>query len=207
MTAPVGWRTAAIMAALWLPALVAGSAPREASAQTGATLHAPVVFTGITDRTQRSAAIFHEAGKVFQHPRCQNCHSGDERARQGDEGRPHQPTVRHGADGFGAPGLRCPACHGDANYDAVSVPGVANWHLAPSAMGLRGRPLAAICAQLKDADRNGSRSLDDLVTHVINDPLVVWAWTPGPGRRPAPGTHATFVALMRAWVDTGAACP
>jgi hypothetical protein len=208
MTAPAAWRTGAIVAAaLCLPVLVAGSVPREGSAQTGAALRGPDAFAGIADRTQRSMALFREAGKVFQNPRCQNCHSGDERARQGDEGRPHQPVVRHGADGLGAPGLRCPACHGDANYDAVGMPGVAGWHLAPPAMGLRGRPLAAICEQLKDADRNGSRGVDDLVTHVANDPLVVWAWTPGPGRRPAPGTHATFVALMRAWVDTGATCP
>jgi hypothetical protein len=207
MTAPVAWRTGAIVAALCLPALVAGSMLRGASAQADAALRGPDAFAGIADRSQRSIALFHEAGKVFQHPRCQNCHSGDERARQSDEGRPHQPAVRRGVDGLGAPGLRCPACHGDANYDAVGMPGVAGWNLAPSAMGLRGRSLAAICEQLKDAGRNGSRSLDDVVTHVTNDPLVMWAWTPGTGRRPAPGTHATFVALMQAWADTGAACP
>jgi hypothetical protein len=207
MSRPIGWRAAAVIAALSLPALLAGSAPRGASAQAGAALRGPDAFAGIADRTQRSSALFLEAAKVFQHPRCQNCHSGDDRARQGDEGRPHQPAVRHGADGLGAPGLRCPACHGDANYDAAGMPGVPGWHLAPAVMGLRGQPLAAICEQIKDADRNGSRSLDDLVTHVSNDRLVVWAWTPGQGRGPAPGTHATFVALMRAWVDTSAACP
>jgi hypothetical protein len=197
-----------MVAALCLPAaLIAVSVSRGASAQTDAALRGPDAFAGIADRTQRSIALFHEAGKVFQSPRCQNCHSGDERARQGDEGRPHQPAVRRGADGLGAPGLRCPACHGAANYDAVGMPGVAGWNLAPAAMGLRGKPLTAICAQLKDVDRNGSRSVDDLVTHVTNDPLVAWAWTPGTGRRPAPGTHTTFVALMRAWADIGATCP
>jgi hypothetical protein len=150
-------------------------------------------------------ALFEEAGKVFHHPRCQNCHPGDDRPRQG-EGRPHQPPVRGGADGVGVPGLRCAACHGEANYDAVGMPGLAGWHLAPTSMGLRA-PLPTICAQLQDPDKNGSRNLDDVVKHVANDPLVVWAWTPGPGRRPAPGTHATFSALVRAWADTGAECP
>ena len=67
--------------------------------------------------------------------------------------------------------------------------------------------LLVICTQLKDPDQNGSRSLDDLVTHVTNDPLVIWAWAPGKGRRPPPGTHAAFAALIRAWAETGAECP
>jgi hypothetical protein len=207
MTGRLGWRTAAIIAALSLPALVAGSGPRGASAQAGAALRGPDAFAGIADRSQRSIAFFLEAGKVFQHPRCQNCHPGDDRPRQGEEGQPHQPRVRHGADGLGAPGLRCPACHQEANYDAVGMPGVAGWHLAPASMGLRDRPLAAICAQIKDPDKNGSRDVADIVDHVARDPLIAWAWTPGPGRQPAPGTHATFVALVRAWADAGAACP
>jgi hypothetical protein len=186
-------------------ALVVGTAPRPVRAQADAALRAPDAFASITDRARRSAALFTEAGKVFQHPRCQNCHSGDDRPRQ-TEGRPHSPPVRGGADGVGVPGLRCAACHGEANYDPAGMPGVANWHLAPASMSLRA-PLAAVCAQLKDQDKNGSRTLDDIAKHVADDRLVIWAWAPGPGRRPAPGTHATFVALIRAWVDTGAECP
>jgi len=178
-----------------------------ADAQDPAALRGPDAFTAIGDRTQRSIALFAEAGKVFQHPRCQNCHPGDDRPRQGDDGRPHLPAVRHGADGTGAVGLRCPACHGKANFDAVGMPGMAGWHLAPPVMGLRGRSLARICAQVKDPNQNGSRELADIVSHVQNDRVVAWAWAPGPGRRPAPGTHATFVALLRAWVDSGAECP
>ena len=208
MTArPRGWHAVAIIATVAVTALAAGVAPRAAHAQAGAELRAPDAFASIVDRTQRSIALFVEAGRVFQHPRCQNCHPGDDRPRQGDEGRPHQPAVRRGADGLGAPGLRCPACHHDANYDAVGMPGLAGWHLAPVSMALRGLPLSGVCAQLKDADRNGSRSIDDIVKHVANDPLVLWAWAPGTGRRPVPGTHATFAALMRAWADSGAECP
>ena len=73
--------------------------------------------------------------------------------------------------------------------------------------GLQGRPLFEICAQLKDPDKNGGRSVDDIGTHVANDPLVLWAFAPGTGRQPAPGTHATFAALIRAWADSGAECP
>jgi hypothetical protein len=200
------WRLAGASALVaTLAALTSSAAPRPARAQAAATLRAPDAFASIPDRAQRSIALFTEAGKVFQHPRCQNCHPGDDHPRQG-EGRLHQPPVRGGADGDGVPGLRCAACHGEANYDAVGMPGLADWHLAPRSMNLRA-PLAAICAQLKDPDKNGSRSLEDVVKHVANDPLVAWAWAPGAGRLPAPGTHATFFALLRAWAATGAECP
>ena len=39
------------------------------------------------------------------------------------------------------------------------------------------------------------------------DSLVGWAWAPGVGRTPAPGTQAEFGTLMRAWADSGAHCP
>ena len=196
-----------LIASLALVPLAAGDGARTAHAQAAAGLRGPDAFAGIPDRTQRSIALFREAGKVLEHPRCQNCHPGDDRPRQGDDSRPHQPPLRTGADGLGAPGLRCPACHGEANYDATSMPGVAGWHLAPASMGLRGRSLGAMCAQLKDTGKNGSRELADIVVHVEKDPLIGWAWTPGPGRQPAPGSHATFAALIRAWMDTGAECP
>ena len=47
-----------------------------------------------------------------------------------------------------------------------------------------------ICVQIKDRERNGGRSLDDLVHHIGTDTLVGWAWAPGIGRQPAPGTQA-----------------
>jgi len=49
-------------------------------------------------------------------------------------------------------------------------------------------------------------ALRDELKHVGTDPLVVWAWTPGAGRESAPGTHARFHALIKAWVEAGAAC-
>ena len=46
-----------------------------------------------------------------------------------------------------------------------------------------------------------------LVHHVAEDSLVGWGWNPGGNRKPAPGTQAEFGALIKAWADTGAACP
>ena len=81
------------------------------------------------------------------------------------------------------------------------------WHLAPLSMAWQQRSLGEICAQVKDPARNGGQTLEQIVEHMANDPLVGWAWKPGGGREPAPGTQAAFGALVKAWADSGAACP
>ncbi|WP_019904158.1 hypothetical protein [Methylobacterium sp. 77] len=167
----------------------------------------PQSFAGIADPQARSAALFTELGKVLTSPRCVNCHPASDRPRQGDASRPHQPPVTRGADGMGSDSMRCPTCHQDRNYDPARMPGHAAWHLAPREMAWEGRSLAEICAQIKDPERNGQRKLDDLIEHIGKDSLVGWAWAPGTGRKPAPGSQAEAGALVAAWVESGAACP
>jgi hypothetical protein len=67
--------------------------------------------------------------------------------------------------------------------------------------------LSEICLQIKDPARNGNRPLQELVHHIGSDTLVGWAWVPGFGRQPAPGTQKEAGALVEAWVKTGAVCP
>jgi hypothetical protein len=159
------------------------------------------------DSVERSITLFREAGKVLQHPRCLNCHPATDSPTQTDSLRMHLPRIVRGADGHGPAGLPCSACHHAANYDPAHVPGHPDWHLAPATMAWQGRSLGAICAQLKDPARNGGRDLPALLRHVSEDTLVGWAWAPGAGRTPAPGTQAQFGASMRAWADSGAHCP
>ena len=164
-------------------------------------------FSSIGDMAARSAAIFTELGKVLTHPRCLNCHPAGDRPRQGDMARLPQPPVERGADGFGLPAMRCPICHLQANVDTAGVPGNPIWHLAPREMGWEGKTLREICLQIKDPARNGNRSVDALIEHIGEDHLVGWAWSPGYGRQPAPGTQKQAGALVEAWVKTGAECP
>ena len=185
-------------------------APLMVSAQTtppaATPLRPPSAFAGIRDPAARSAALFVEAGKVLQHPRCLNCHPDGDRPSQGT-GYPHQPPVRRGEKGHGVTTMRCTACHQASNFDPGRVPGHPDWHLAPASMAWQRRSLAEICAQVKDPARNGGKDLAHIVNHMANDSLVGWAWNPGADREPAPGTQATFGALIKAWADTGAACP
>jgi hypothetical protein len=172
-----------------------------------ADLQPPEAFAGIGDESARSVALFTEAGKVLQHPRCVNCHPAGDRPLQGEDAHLHIPAVQRGDGGIGVEGLHCTTCHQTANYDPAGVPGHPEWHLAPIEMAWAGKSLAEICQQIKDPARNGGKSMAALIEHSAHDSLVGWGWAPGQGREPAPGTQAQFGALMAAWADTGAVCP
>jgi hypothetical protein len=171
-------------------------------------------FDAITDATARSVALFEEAGKVIQHPRCLNCHPAGDVPLQGIDMQPHEPPVVRGEAGMGAPGMPCTTCHASANVAVVaqapdlrSIPGNPAWHLAPIEMAWVDRPLGEICLQIKDPARNGGKTMAELVEHMAHDALVGWGWDPGGGREPAPGTQQAFGALIAAWAETGAHCP
>ncbi|MBW6424017.1 Isoquinoline 1-oxidoreductase subunit [Rhizobium sp. XQZ8] len=180
----------------------------------GKTLKPAASFQSITNQQQRSVALFQEAGKVIQHPRCVNCHPATDRPLQGATMHPHQPPVFRGDGGMGMPGMQCTTCHSPQNTPVVgqadtikSIPGNPAWHLAPIEMAWVGKSLGQICQQIKDPARNGGKSMDQIVEHMAHDELVGWGWDPGAGREPVPGTQAEFGELIKAWVDTGAACP
>ena len=177
------------------------------SAEPSTTLAAPQSFDGISDIPERSAALFTEAGKVLTSARCVNCHPAGDRPLQGETRRLHQPPVARGPDGFGTPAMRCATCHQSANFDPAGVPGHPHWHLAPGEMAWQNKTTGEICTQIKDPARNGGRSLQQILTHVADDSLVGWAWAPGVGREPAPGTQKELGELIQAWLNTGAVCP
>jgi len=179
----------------------------EALAQSQSALAPVEQFDKIKEQSARSMALFQEAGKVILSPRCLNCHPADNSPRQGEDMHVHQPPVQRGAGGMGAPGMRCVTCHGPSNFDPGRVPGNPKWILAPIEMAWIGRSLGQICEQIKDPKRNGGKTMGQIVEHMAHDELVGWGWHPDVGRKPAPGTQEQFGALIKAWADTGAACP
>jgi hypothetical protein len=178
-----------------------------AQSDASRTLRPVADFSEIADKEARSIALFTEAGKVILHPRCVNCHPAGDRPLQGDDGHPHQPLVVRGEQGLGATGMLCTTCHGPANFDPGRVPGHPLWHLAPIEMAWVGKSLGEICQQIKDPERNGGKSIDEIVHHMAEDSLVGWGWNPGAGRTPVPGTQKEFGGLIKAWAESGAACP
>jgi hypothetical protein len=195
-----------VIAAFVLACVSAGAAAQSRS------LRPPSDFSGITDMRARSQALFVEAGKVVGHPRCMNCHPVDRRPTQGDDLHPHLPPMSAGESGHGEKGLDCKSCHHKSNTTTnanaiATIPGNPLWHLAPASMSWQGKSLAEICEQIKDPKLNGGFSLEQVHEHFGKDPLVSWAWDPGAGRKPAPGTQKEVGDLIGAWIDTGAYCP
>jgi len=55
-----------------------------------------------------------------------------------------------------------------------------------------------------DPSRNGGRHTgEEVIEHMKVDPLVLWAWNPGAGRRTPPLSHEKFVEALEAWVSAG----
>jgi hypothetical protein len=170
-------------------------------------LRGPDTFSSLSNPSERARALFVEAGRVLQHPRCLNCHPVGERPTQGDDRHPHSPPVVRGSNDKGAVGMRCTTCHQNANYEPSGVPGNPLWHVAPKSMAWQTKSLGQICEQIKDPRLNGGKTLAAIHEHMARDSLVGWAWMPGGNREPAPGTQAQLGALIAAWIEAGAACP
>ena len=172
-----------------------------------AELRSAQSFDSIADRTERSRALFVEAGKVIQSPRCLNCHPNGDRPTQGNDMHLHLPMVVRGPQDKGATALRCMTCHQAANFEPAGVPGHPLWHVAPISMAWQGKSLGQICEQIKDRKRNGNKSLAQIAEHMGHDTLVGWGWNPGGTRSPAPGSQKQLGELVEAWIASGASCP
>lgn len=145
--------------------------------------------------------------RVLTSPRCMNCHPKGDVPLQGDDSRPHAMNIRRGLEEVG---MSCQTCHQEKPVVVENgPPGAPHWHLPPqeTPMVFEGLGPSALCEQLKDPARNGQRSLDDLIHHVESDALVLWGWSPGPGRTPVPVPHSEVVAAFRAWKNLGGSCP
>lgn len=123
--------------------------------------------------------------------------------------------------------MNCRGCHRDSNGDMAGMPpGAANdlmpgfvWHMPPPTMLLsKDMTPQQLCEDWLNPAKNSFLAIrggrDDMATferefvhHVRDDPLIRWAWAPGPGRQPAPGNHEDFVKAMQLWIKHGAKCP
>jgi hypothetical protein len=107
-------------------------------------------------------------------------------------------------------GLPCTTCHRAANGTAPgSPPGVPGWHMPSREMPMvfQGKSPHDLCEQLKDPARNGGRSGEALAEHMGHDPLVLWGWSPGPGRSAPRVPHDVFAKAAETWVHEGMPCP
>lgn len=176
--------------------LVADTDPSE---PTAAPRGAPVT------QLDPASSNFATIAAVLQSPRCRNCHPAGDAPLQTDAGSPHAMNITRLS---ASSGLECGTCHQGTNI-ANGPPGAPHWALPPgdTPMVFEGLSADALCQQLRDPGQNGGRSLDDLLEHVRDDPLVRWGWAPGAGRSVPPLSHARFVAVFGDWVHNSGPCP
>ncbi len=161
---------------------------------------------------QASLAAFDEMMKVVMHKRCMNCHPSDDFPRQGEDSHLHYFGIQRGKDGHGLPAAKCGTCHQSENNDFSGVPGAPHWHLAPRSMGWQGLSKAEVGAALLDKSKNGDRSLEDIVKHITEDPLVLWVFNPGLNhegtpREAPPISKEDYIKAVKKWAETGAHLP
>lgn len=188
-----------------------------ASALWAASSTSDVVYPepGTVDRTQGLQAwarIF----EVASHPRCTNCHVGESGVPMWagpsyGETRPHGMGITSGPSGMGSELLACDTCHFKSAHPQI-IPHAApranrDWKLAPAGAGWFGRSSAWICEQLRDPARNGGMDYEKLANHAGHDVILQWAWSPGPGREPAPYGVAEHTMDIHIWGAAGQPCP
>lgn len=154
--------------------------------------------------------------EVTSHPRCSNCHVGaDNRPMWSGPSygrtRPHGMNINAGESRIGVETLECSTCHSlseRGNPRPHEAPRVGmSWMLAPVEAEWFGKTTEEICAQLRDPERNGDRTFQDIATHLDHDLILHWAWEPGPGREPAPYDLQSHINDILAWGVAGMPCP
>ena len=152
--------------------------------------------------------------EVVSHPRCSNCHvgAGDQPMWSGPsygKTRPHGMNIRAGESRIGIETIPCATCHQGTQiagpHTAPAVDG--DWRLAPVEAAWFGQSSVDICQQLRDPDRNGGLTFEEIAGHLGHDVVLQWAWNPGGGREPAPYSVEEHAADVLAWGAAGMPCP
>lgn len=157
-------------------------------------------------------ANFDKMMQVITHPRCVNCHPSDGIPKQGDDSHPHYFGIARGKDGGGFEATRCSTCHQSENNSFSGVPGAPEWSLAPHSMRWAGLSRVEIARSMLDPKRNGGRNHEQLMHHLTEHELVLWAWEPGVDangkpRAVPPVPKDEYIAAVKQWIQNGAKVP
>lgn len=161
---------------------------------------------------EKSLEAFDVMMQVITHPRCMNCHPSDDYPRQGEDSHLHLFGVQRGSDGHGTAAVKCQTCHQTENNNNSGVPGAPEWHLAPLSMGWAGLSKVEIAKSILNTEENGNRSLEEIVEHMTEDELVLWAFEPGVNhagiaRATPPVSEEEWIRAVKEWAENGAAIP
>ncbi len=149
---------------------------------------------------------------VLTHKRCVNCHPSGDTPRQGEDSHLHNFGILRGEDGHGLAGYKCSTCHQHENNSYSGVPGAPHWALAPAGMAWEGKSRVEIAKQMMDPKRNGGRTHHEIMEHLTEHELVLWAWEPGMDaegtpRELPPVPKDEYIEAVKEWIENGAVIP
>lgn len=149
---------------------------------------------------------------VLTHKRCVNCHPSDGIPKQGEDSHPHYFGISRGQNNVGFEATKCSTCHQSENNEFSGVPGAPDWSLAPESMRWAGLSRVEIAKSMLDPKRNGGRNPDQVMHHLTEHELVLWAWNPGKDangkrREKPPVSKQDYIAAVKQWFKDGAQIP
>ncbi len=164
------------------------------------------------DSSEISDQPYDKMMAVLTHKRCVNCHPNDNIPKQGEDSHPHYFGMTRGKDNMGYEASKCTTCHQTENNNYSGVPGAPEWSLAPESMKWEGLSRAEIARSMLDPERNGGRTHEEVMHHLTEHALVLWAWEPGvnadgiPREKP-PVPKDEYIAAVKEWFENGAVIP
>ncbi len=171
------------------------------------TIAEPVPDAGSNEN--ESVIAFNTMMDVLTHHRCINCHPSDHVPKQGEDSHAHRFEITR-ANSLAA--TNCNTCHQDSNNNFSGVPGAPDWALAPHNMRWEGLSRVEIATSMMDPQRNGNRTPEDIMHHLTEHELVLWAWEPGVDldgnpREAPPVSKEDYIAAVKKWIELGAVIP
>jgi len=155
---------------------------------------------------------FDKMMSVLMHKRCVNCHPAGPTPLQGEDSHLHYFDIVRGENDHGLAGYNCSTCHQSENNNYSGVPGAPEWAVAPLEMAWEGKTRIEIARQMMDPSRNGGRSHQDIMKHLTEHELVLWAWDPGIDaegieREKPPVPKEEYITAVKEWIEAGAIIP
>lgn len=158
---------------------------------------------------EESEIAFNTMMDVLTHQRCVNCHPSDNVPKQGEDRHPHRFGITR-VNSMNA--TNCNTCHQASNNDYSGVPGAPEWSLAPEKMRWEGLSRIEIAQSMMNTENNGNRTPEDVMHHLTEHELVLWAWEPGVDaegnpRELPPVPVDEYIKAVKTWIELGAVIP
>lgn len=175
-----------------------------------------ITYTSVIEENKlastKSKQAFDKMMAVLTHKRCVNCHPNDNIPKQGEDSHPHYFGLQRGKSNHGYEALECNTCHQSENNAYSGVPGAPEWSLAPASMKWEGLTRIEIAKSMMDPERNGGRTPEEIMHHLTEHALVLWAWTPGVNaegiaREKPPVSKEDYIKAVKEWFEEGAVIP